>query len=86
MGIGLLFTTCKSCGKSYLVGVNGKDVREKKFSGGRTGGVPFIAFGQDEIDRIEGGINEGDEIRCPGCGEMVKVVGPDNPKKEEDKS
>ena len=62
MGIGLLFTTCKSCGKSYLVGVNGKDIREKKFSGGRHEGVPFIAFGQDEIDRIEGGINEGDDI------------------------
>ena len=85
MGTGLLLTTCKFCGKSYLVGVNGKDVRKKKFSGGKCEGVPFIAFGQDEIDRIEGGVSEGDEIPCPGCGKTVKVVGPDDPKKEDDK-
>lgn len=59
------------CGKKFLVGINGKDIRNAKTSGSERGDpIPHMAIGNDEIDDAP---TLPDEIRCDICGEMVKV-------------
>jgi len=63
--------SCKKCKKDYLMGIDGKDIREAKTSGGRTEGVPFMAIGNDEIEKSEE-LNL-KEIECKRCGDLCKV-------------
>jgi hypothetical protein len=62
------------CGKDWLVGIDGKDIRSSKIGSGNAGDVPFISIGNDEIEhapRIKS------SLPCKICGQPVelKVVG-----------
>jgi len=61
---GLQFTSCKKCGTSFLVGVNGKDVRDAKASSG------FLAIGNEELKKST---HLPDKVPCKKCGNMCKV-------------
>lgn len=41
--------SCKKCNKSYLVGVEGRDIRNAQKSTGDFQNTPFMAIGNDEI-------------------------------------
>jgi len=59
------------CGKDRLVGINGKDIRKSKTSGGSVDGVPFMAIGNEEIDDKP---QLPTEIPCDKCGTLTKVI------------
>ncbi|RPJ51803.1 MAG: hypothetical protein EHJ95_04865 [Methanobacteriota archaeon] len=68
----LQLTNCKKCGKMYMVGFRGFDTRGTKFSGGKIGDTPYIAFGDEEVEDAPS-ITVGEVVPCPGCGEMCEV-------------
>lgn len=62
---------CDECGDVYLVGIMGKCV-DKKGSGGTLDGVPYVAFGNEELaDAKE--IVAGNLHKCPCCGRECNV-------------
>ncbi len=69
----LQFTHCKKCGKDYLVGMDKKDIRNSKTSGG----VNHLAIGNDEIEKAP---YVPMKVPCKNCGELCDV---DTAKSEE---
>jgi len=59
----------KHCGTTWLVGINGKDIRGWG-SGGELDGTPYLAFGNDEIEKA---VMLPEESECPTCGELTKI-------------
>ncbi len=62
----LQFTTCEKCKTTYLVGINGKDIRKSETSGGKN----HLAIGNDQLEKAE---KLPDEIPCKKCGTICKV-------------
>lgn len=65
---------CKKCNADYLVGIDRKDIRKSKTSGGDFEGTPFMAIGKGEIDKapeIKVSLNK--EIACQKCGELCEI-------------
>ena len=67
---GMQFTDCENCRKMYLVGVDGKDIRDSKTSGGKIGNVPYMAIGNEEIEKAK---KIPDKVPCKNCGNMCIV-------------
>ena len=66
----LQFTHCQRCGADYLVGINGKDIRDAKTSGGKFQEIPFMAIGNEEIEKAA---KLPKEVPCKKCGNLCKV-------------
>lgn len=58
------------CGKDWMIGINGKDITSSQTSGGRMGDVPYLAIGNDEIEKAP---DIPQKSPCRKCGEMVDV-------------
>lgn len=71
---GLQMIKCEKCKTEILVGIDGKDIRKTKTSGGKTiiegQKVPFMAIGNEELDKAP---KLPDEVSCPTCGTVCKV-------------
>ena len=66
----LNFITCKKCKETYFVGIDGRDTRKAPKSSGSVGKVPYIALGNDEIERCE---ELSASAECPSCRTLCKV-------------
>lgn len=66
----LCFIHCNKCKKDYLVGIDGKELLNAKTSGGKVSKTPFMAIGNDELDRMP---KIGSESNCRACGTCCKV-------------
>ena len=66
----LHFIHCNRCKKDYLVGVDNKELIRAKTSGGKLGNTPFMAIGNDELDRMP---KIGRETNCRICGTCCQV-------------
>ena len=64
----LQFITC--CKKTWLVGVDGKNISNATMSGGQVEGTPFLAVGNDELRKAP---PIPKTCPCPICGKQVKV-------------
>lgn len=64
------FIKCSDCEKTFLVGINGKDIRNAGSSGRDEEFGPYRAFGQGEIEAAP---KLADELPCPECGKMCTV-------------
>lgn len=65
---------CKKCNADYLMGIDRKDIGKSKTSGGDFQGTPFMAIGNDEMDKapeIKSTLDN--EIKCRQCGELCKI-------------
>jgi len=71
----ILFITCPKCKKDYWVGMNGKDLRGAKKTGGKSDGIPWIALGNDQIEAAPKAARY---VACHICGTrcQVKKAGP----------
>lgn len=78
----LHITDCKKCGKQHVVGINGKDIRDSKTSGGKAGDIPFMAIGNDELEKAKA---LPEEVECKNCGTLCKIVIIGNPEPSEPK-
>jgi len=58
------------CGSERVVGIDGKDIRKAATSGGEFDGVPFMAIGNDEIEKAP---DLPEKVKCHVCGELVDV-------------
>ncbi len=58
------------CGKSWLVGINGKDITSAKTGGGKYDDISFMSIGNDEIDKCP---DLKDRYPCKICGKLVEV-------------
>lgn len=67
----LQITDCKKCGKQYVVGINGKDIRNSETSGGKAGDIPFMAIGNDELEKAK---YLSELIDCKNCGNICEVI------------
>jgi len=67
----LQITNCKNCGKDYLVGIDGKDIRQSETSGGEYDRIPFMAIGNEEME--EAPILANDKIPCKNCGILCEL-------------
>ena len=65
------FTKC-DCGKIYLVGFKGKDLRSTKPISGSCDGVGYIGFDNPSIAKAPPIMD--DETECLNCGEICKIV------------
>ncbi len=63
-------TNCKKCGKQYIVGINGKDIRTSETSGGKIGDIPFMAIGNDEIEKAK---PLPVLVDCKNCGNICRI-------------
>ena len=66
----LNYTTCKNCKKSYLVGLNGKDIRERKKAGGFTAKEAVVAIGNEELKTCK---EIPEDVECPNCKTICVV-------------
>ena len=66
----LAFIHCNKCKKDYLVGIDNKELLNAKPSGGKVGKTPFMAIGNDELNRLP---LLGEETNCRNCGTCCKV-------------
>lgn len=58
------------CGKSWIVGINGKNISDCKTSGGSFGEVPYMAIANDQIEAAP---EIPKELHCRVCGVLVEV-------------
>lgn len=58
---------CEKCDKSYLVGINGKDIRKAPVTNGKLGNDSWIGIDHKDTKDVPW-IKEGDKIPCPTCG------------------
>lgn len=69
--ITLQFITCVKCKESYLVGMDGKDIRKAQTSGGEMDdGTPYMAIGNEDIPDKK--IPR--TAPCPKCGASCEVT------------
>ena len=63
----LQFTSCKNCDTDYLVGIDGKDIRNIEMATG----VPLLSvIGNEEKDKAT---QLPDSVPCKKCGNICKV-------------
>ncbi len=58
------------CDSTLLVGIDGKDIRESETSGGKLDDTPYMAIGNDEIEKAP---DLPEQVKCPKCGKLVDV-------------
>lgn len=68
----LHFIHCNKCKADYLVGIDNKNIVQSKTSGGKLGKTPYMAIGNDEIEKAPR-LEDNDEINCSKCGTCCKV-------------
>ena len=61
---------CEVCKNSRLVGINGKDIRKSRKSGGKVDDIPYIGISNEEIEKAPALPKE---ISCPVCSAICKV-------------
>ncbi len=67
----MYYTHCKECGKDYFVGLDGKDMSSTKRSApGEFDGVPYIGFGNEQIEAAP---KIPEEMPCKNCGTICKI-------------
>lgn len=59
---------CKECKTQYLVGIDGKDIRDANTSGDKF----HFSIGDDEIEKSLNLITE--KVPCKNCGTMCKII------------
>jgi hypothetical protein len=69
-GLSLEFTHCEDCEKTWLVGLNGKDIRKEPRISGEVFGTGYIALDNPTLE-IAKPVPE--EARCPECDKVLKV-------------
>lgn len=68
----LHITKCKKCKAEFLVGVDGKDIKNAE-TGGDSRNVPFLSIGQGELDNAPE-LNIKNEYPCPTCKNPCKII------------
>ena len=68
----LQYIHCDNCDATYLVGIGGRST-DKKGSGGNMEGVPYVAFGCDEL-KDSAKVVAGNLRPCPKCGRECTVL------------
>ena len=66
----LQFIHCDSCGKGFLVGINGKDVRGSNSVAGEFVDIPYVGFGNEDLAKAP---PLDKEAGCPICGKACEV-------------
>ena len=68
----LHFGHCEKCGNSYLIGIDGKDIRPTKpYESGKVGGVPYIALDSESLSQAPPIVDT--ETECQNCGAICKI-------------